>query len=352
VDSKPISVTRGLAGRVPTAIVVAAALAAAVVTTVSPASAVSPRTATPAVHPTEVTAAFPWSAKIARVRAKAAKVIKGRVAGDDVGGRLVQVQSHGANGTWVTLADTRTKSSGAFRVAAPTWWVAMQTLRVYVPATSTSTAATSTNTVTIKVTRSAKVRPGTAYQLADGASARWNPCQVITYRINTRLMPGGAPAELKKVFAQVSAATGLRFAYVGSSTYVPFAKDAKKHPTNADIVLAWATPKTAPVLAGANAGRGGVDWVRSGGIEELHNGGAVFDAAQQMSPIKSVQRRLIRQLYLHEVGHIIGLDHVADKRQLMYPTMQRTADPHYGAGDLAGLAVLGASRGCNNAGAR
>ena len=48
----------------------------------------------------------------------------------------------------------------------------------------------------------------------------------------------------------------------------------------------------------------------------------------------------------------IGLDHVADKRQLMYPVMQRSADARYGAGDLAGLAALGASGGCNSAGAR
>ncbi|GAA4692549.1 hypothetical protein GCM10023349_04450 [Nocardioides conyzicola] len=300
-----------------------------------------------------MTATFPSKpAKVTRVTAGAEEVITGRVTGAAAGGRLVQVQSRGANGTWVALTATRTKASGTFRVAAPTWWVAKQTLRVYVPATDTSAAATSTNTGTLRVTRKTKVRPGTAYDLAAGADVRWNPCQPITYRLNTHLMPAGSRADLKNVFAQVSAATGLRFTYVGTTTYVPFANKTTTHPTNADIVLAWSTPRSASVLAGSTAGRGGAVWASAGGVTELYDGQAVFDATQRMSSARSEQRRLTRQLYLHEVGHIVGLDHVSDKRQIMYPTMQRTADAHYGAGDLAGLALLGAARGCNSAGAR
>lgn len=82
----------------------------------------------------------------------------------------------------------------------------------------------------------------------------------------------------------MSAATGLRFTYVGTSTYVPFAENATEHP--ADIVLAWATPETAPVLVGSTAGRGGAAWAGSGSIKELYDGEAVFDATQQMSPAK------------------------------------------------------------------
>ena len=43
---------------------------------------------------------------------------------------------------------------------------------------------------------------------------------------------------------------------------------------------------------------------------------------------------------LHELGHLVGLDHVDDPNELMYPrAAERTS---YGPGDLKGLALLGA----------
>lgn len=43
---------------------------------------------------------------------------------------------------------------------------------------------------------------------------------------------------------------------------------------------------------------------------------------------------------LHELGHLVGLDHVNDPTQLMYPeTSGEMTD--FAAGDLTGLAELG-----------
>ncbi|WP_422677956.1 matrixin family metalloprotease [Blastococcus brunescens] len=42
---------------------------------------------------------------------------------------------------------------------------------------------------------------------------------------------------------------------------------------------------------------------------------------------------------LHEIGHLVGLDHVSDRTQLMYPSAGHTLD--FASGDLAGLAALG-----------
>lgn len=286
------------------------------------------------------------------VTAGAVAVVTGRVVGLFSGDRLVQLESQGANGTWVPLAATTTLADGTFSVNAPTWWTATQTLRAYVPATSTSASTATTPGVTMTVSPTHVPRTGTAYTREFGAAARWNPCQPITYRINRHLMPSGARAALAKVLAQVSQATGLQFSYAGTTTYLPYATNAKTHPTDADIVLAWSTPAAVPYLAGSTMGHGGAAWASSGDVVELYDGAAVFDAAQRMSRKRAVERRLTRQLYLHEIGHVLGLDHVTDKRQLMYPVMQRSADAYYGAGDLAGLAALGASGGCNTTGAR
>jgi len=49
-------------------------------------------------------------------------------------------------------------------------------------------------------------------------------------------------------------------------------------------------------------------------------------------------------LYLHELGHAVGLDHVHSTRQAMYPSLDGVSA--YGAGDRAGLARLGHLRKC------
>ena len=45
-------------------------------------------------------------------------------------------------------------------------------------------------------------------------------------------------------------------------------------------------------------------------------------------------------ILLHELGHLVGLDHVPDEGELMYP--QSITQTTYGPGDREGLARLGA----------
>jgi predicted Zn-dependent protease len=45
---------------------------------------------------------------------------------------------------------------------------------------------------------------------------------------------------------------------------------------------------------------------------------------------------------LHELGHLVGLDHVEEPSQVMYPSIGDQAD--MGVGDRYGLAALGSAR--------
>ncbi len=51
----------------------------------------------------------------------------------------------------------------------------------------------------------------------------------------------------------------------------------------------------------------------------------------------------VRSVVLHEIGHLLGLDHVADPSQVMYEFSSPDVTA-YQAGDLAGLEALGTGR--------
>jgi hypothetical protein len=51
-------------------------------------------------------------------------------------------------------------------------------------------------------------------------------------------------------------------------------------------------------------------------------------------------------MYLHEIGHVLGLGHTADRGQIMYPTLLRSGPRTYASGDRAGLVRLGRAAGC------
>jgi hypothetical protein len=54
------------------------------------------------------------------------------------------------------------------------------------------------------------------------------------------------------------------------------------------------------------------------------------------------------EVLLHELAHAVGLGHVLDPTQVMYPQTTHS-ESQFGAGDRAGLAALGAAAGCHPA---
>ncbi len=118
-------------------------------------------------------------------------------------------------------------------------------------------------------------------------------------------------------------------------------QDPWAHPDNADFAIAWAPPSVVPLLAGGTVGRGGA----SGSGGELYDGQVAFDSTANMGRTPAERRHNWKIVVLHELGHAIGLGHVTDRRQIMDPGSYRIT-PQYAAGDLRGLAAVGAANGC------
>lgn len=179
-------------------------------------------------------------------------------------------------------------------------------------------------------------------------SARWDPCQDIDYRINPqRMWPGGA-SDVRDALKAVSQASGLKFTYRGRSSFIPYRNHGLlgSFPGNADLVIAWSTPTQVPGLGGSTVGIGGsMIGSMSTSQAERYDGGVVLDGVQRLGRTQAQTHRYRMLLLLHELGHAIGLDHVNDRHQVMYPQILNIP-ARYAAGDLRGLAKLGAGGGC------
>ncbi len=288
-----------------------------------------------------VTASFPSGSFPTGTRA----LITGTVSGSP--GRTVLVQARGTNGSWVTLAGGSSGADGTYSLPAPTWWAAKQVLRAYAPATAVDAAAASATTGALTATRRYTPRPGRQFSYLSGHRIRWNPCAVISYRVNPDHMTRSAFRAVKWGFRQLSEATGLQFRYAGTTDFVPFRKNqpVSLFPSNADIALAWAKPTAVPIIKGGLAGFATADWTSVGGGDpEYVQGRVVFDLTARLGGTKAAVRNARKVLTLHELGHAVGLGHVKDSRQIMAQDSYRKA--RYARGDLRGLARLGAAEGC------
>jgi len=197
---------------------------------------------------------------------------------------------------------------------------------------------------------------------------RWSPCQVtstgtathyITYRVNA----AGHSSRItlvKEALSKVTAASGLRFRYLGTTTYVP--RDAVIHypsgdqyvfdaaqeraKTGAELVVAWAPKSATNLLTGSEAGSGTASWSANSrsqlriveGAVVLRTGVALLSGFHAGESVGT--------LLLHELGHAVGLGHVGFRSQVMYPVIGSWSPAGYGSGDATGLHLVGRAAGC------
>ncbi len=178
------------------------------------------------------------------------------------------------------------------------------------------------------------------YTFPDGSYARWNPCRPITYALNLTGAPSFARREVDAAITKVEAATGLDFQYVGDTT----AGLDGRPPTGVDTVIAFGTPSQNAALTGA-AGLGGGAYspAWNGADPRVVNGFVLVNRTITFS--EGLGGNGLQGLLLHELGHMIGLDHVGDYGEVMYPVMHPVPNG-YGPGDRQGLWALGAAQGC------
>ncbi len=198
-------------------------------------------------------------------------------------------------------------------------------------------------------------------ELGDGRRVvlRWNPCQVITLKVNVAAVPAaqraGVLAEVRSAVSRLSRATGVTYSYRGTTTVVP--RRANVDRLGAELVVA-VVPATATDFGLGNGviGFGGYrywEWSSVGPAGSapsqaaIARGWVVLDVASFLATPRGTGAGVTRgNVVLHELAHTLGLDHVENPTQLMNPVLLPGSPRGYAAGDLAGLHRLGRSAGC------
>ena len=182
----------------------------------------------------------------------------------------------------------------------------------------------------------------------DGRPVAWDPCRPVPSVVNPAGQPPGGDVLVEQAIANTAAATGLRFESAGP-TDEPWRKDRDAYQPDrygdrwAPVLISWATSAEVPQLGGYVAGLGGPWTAGLGDGEPAYvSGGLVLDAGD-LTPALAFPGGAdqVRSVIQHELGHVVGLDHVDDPRELMNTEGSPLQTSDWGPGDRRGLAALG-----------
>lgn len=199
------------------------------------------------------------------------------------------------------------------------------------------------------------VEPGTVGEFGfqdlrpDGRPVGYDPCRPVHYVVNPAGSPPGGLDVVRDAVEEVSAATGLVFTDDGVTDEAPASDRSPLQRERygnrwAPVLIAWSTEDELAGLGGDVAGFGGSHLLAPGGpgTERFVSGQVVLDADTfadlSRRPGGPAQQRAI---LMHELGHVVGLLHVADPLEIMHHS--NVGQTEFGPGDLQGLAQVGAA---------
>lgn len=184
---------------------------------------------------------------------------------------------------------------------------------------------------------------------ADGTPVTFDPCRPVHFVVRSDHEPAGGRAVLLSALGEISAATGLQFVDDGVTAEAPSEDRAPYQRERygdrwAPVLVAWSTSEETPSLEAGVLGMAGPNaFGRDRDSLRYVSGSAVFNGPALDAQLRLGEDQKARAVLLHELGHLVGLGHVADPYQVMHDTNSYPLAT-YRAGDLRGLEQLGLGR--------
>ncbi|MEI8083294.1 MAG: hypothetical protein WCI74_15765, partial [Actinomycetes bacterium] len=173
---------------------------------------------------------------------------------------------------------------------------------------------------------------------------RWNPCEKdpIDIRLSGASLTSVYGDALAQATREVAGATGLNITLTGTTSFVP-QQTSFQDPTYSDgeITVFVGSRTSSTMWNGASAGTVGLGGFAYGsGTATIAVGFVVIDQAASTGMSAGHKK----EMFMHELAHVVNLGHVNDSHQVMYPSLLGLTS--WGDGDLKGLAAVGAGAGC------
>jgi hypothetical protein len=182
----------------------------------------------------------------------------------------------------------------------------------------------------------------------------YDPCRPIHYVVREANSPDGGLQVINERFAELSRVTGMVFIYDGPTQEGPDDERKAFQPDVygdrwAPILITWTSTEEYPTLASRETpegteymlGSAGSNMMARGDGRRVYVSGLVTLNAPALAKAAAYDGSAVySSVIAHELAHLVGVGHVDDPTQLMYPI----TDPQrvgYAAGDLTALTKLG-----------
>jgi len=177
----------------------------------------------------------------------------------------------------------------------------------------------------------------------EGDPVLWPSCVPLTWKLNPTDGPPGAIDVIRAALKEVADAAGADVVELGESSLdVGNPASIFDAVDDGEIVIGFAHRGT-PALKGEQVAGSATTQRSDATIIKAVVAIDIRSAAEL--PADFSDGGSFGALVLHEIGHAVGLQHVDDPTQIMYPALTDQAPGHLGVGDRSGLAVL-AERSC------
>ncbi len=285
-----------------------------------------------------------WSDTSVTAGTRVAATVKPRSVPD---GATLTLQRRFPDG-WRVADATATRTEDGFVLRAPSDQFGRFSYRVAASRGGSLLSASDTVRVTVRTGWDPRGR-ARQHAYLFGQRTRWDSCRTVRWKFNDSLAPRHGLRQVKAAVRRIHAATGLEFDYRGKT-------DHRSNPygdgvAGAAVVVGWRSARTfqhyvgSPQVVGL-AGQRYLTGYRDadGPVHKTQQAGVILNAGHRLREGFGTGTTW-GEVIVHELGHVVGLDHAGSRKQVMYYSTTGY-DANLGKGDLTGMRRLGDTRGC------